>query len=447
MNFRLPSILSLALLGAALGACSSGIDADEARLCRLVLPALNDGARLELGEARRGPFPASLRIDYQAVSPDGTARGRLAICRFSFDRNARGRRELTGLATEAGPMPDASFYFLRRFYLEGPEPPVDPDPPERRSGVPEAPYWLAYGAQQLLVAMPIAAIYALLGAAYALIYGLVRRIVLVFGEFAALASLAGVAGLGMLSVSDAQTALTGVLVALAFGVSSAALHGLALSRLALTPLARAPGQQVLIASIGAGIALTEYLRLAQGADLRWLPPILNEPTPLLRAGGFVTTMTSALALATLAGFAAVVGLILYMKRSGYGRRWRAVADDAGAAALFGVDEARVLDRAVVIACALAGLAGIVVTVLYGGMGFAGGFSLGLKALIAAILGGIGSVPGAALGGVLLAAFEALWSSTMPIEGRDVVIYAALVVVLAFRPGGLFGFADGSPRKI
>ena len=238
-----------------------------------------------------------------------------------------------------------------------------------------------------------------------------------------------------------------MLIALAFGVSSAALHGFALSRLALAPLARAPGRHVLIASIGAGIALTEYLRLAQGADLRWLPPVMNEPTALLRAGSFVATITGVLALATLVGFSAVTGLILYMKRSAYGRRWQAVADDAGMAALLGVDEARVHDRAVVVACGLAGLAGLIVTVLYGGMGFAGGFTLGLKALIAAILGGVGSVPGAALGGVLLAAFEALWSSTMPIEGRDIMTYAALIVVLVFRPGGLFGFADGSPRTI
>ncbi len=375
-------------------------------------------------------------------------RQRFVICRFSLERGARGARDLVGLATEHGPMADASFYFLKRFYLEAADAaPVDPAPPEARAAVPEAPYWLAYGSQQFLVALPTAAIYALLAAAYALIYGLVGRIVLVFGEFAALASLAGVVGLGLFVAFGVETAVGGVLIALVIGVAVAALHGFALSRAALTRLARAPGQHVLIATVGVGIALTEYLRLAQGADLRWLPPLFNEPVPLMRAGDFVTTMTTVTAVGALIGLAATIGLLLFMRRSAYGRQWRAVADDPLMAALVGIDERKVHDRALIIACAVAGLAGIIVTVLYGGMGFAGGFSIGLKALIAAILGGIGSIGGAALGGLAVAAFEAAWSATMPIEARDLVIYSALVIVLVIRPGGFFGYAELGPRRV
>ena len=148
-----------------------------------------------------------------------------------------------------------------------------------------------------------------------------------------------------------------------------------------------------------------------------------------------------------AGLAATFGLLVYMARSAFGRHWRAVADDPGCAALFGIDENRVHDRALVIACAMAGLAGMIMTVVYGGMGFAGGFQIGLKALCAAVLGGIGSVPGAALGGLALAAFEALWSATMPIELRDLVIYALLVVALVLRPGGFFGQVQLFPRQV
>lgn len=441
--------LFLLLLAGALASCGNLIDAGEARTCRLALPAINqDGARLSVERTIPGPYPFSLRIDYRAIRDDGTARMRFVICRFRADRDARGLRALTGLATEFGPMADASFYFLKRFYLDAPDSDAaDPAPPNARQMVPEVPFWMAYGSQQLLVALPTAAIYALLAAAYALIYGLVGRIVLVFGEFAALASLSGVVGLAVLFSLGQQTAIVGVLVALVIGVATAAFHGFALSRLVLTPLARAPGQHVLIATVGAGIALSEYLRLMQGAETRWLPPVFNQPVALLRSGDFVTTITSVSAIAALVGLVTAVALVLYMQRSRYGRQWRAVADDPGTAALFGIDEARVHDRAVVIACAIAGLSGIIVTVLYGGMGFAGGFQLGLKALIAAILGGIGSIGGAALGGLAIAAFEALWSSTMPIEGRDLVIYCALVVVLLFKPGGFLGFADLSPRRV
>lgn len=435
------------LLLLLLAACGGAIDAEEARLCRLVMPALNEGAALALDPARRGPFPLSLRIDYGVTAPAGGSASRFVICRFSASRNAKGQRELVGLATELGPMADASFFFLRRFYLDVPGAALDPAPPALGEDVPQVPYWLAYGAQQALVALPKAAIYALLAAAYALLYGLVGRIVLVFGEFAAVGSVAGIVGLGVFFTLGVETALAGVAIAFAIGVAASALHGFALSRAALTPLARAPGQHVLIATVGAGIAITEYLRIMQGAEMRWLPPVMNQPLPLLRAGEFVTTMTSGVLLAALAGLGSAAALLVYMRRSAYGRRWQAVADDPGCAALFGVDERAVHDRAVAIAAAIAGLAGLIVAVLYGGMGFAGGFTLGLKALMAAILGGIGSVPGAALGGLLLAMLEAVWSASMPIELRDLAVFAVLVLVLVFRPGGLMGYAELTPRRV
>lgn len=443
--FRLVAVLFLLMLTG----CALGPDADDSRLCRLVLPALVDeGARVSVQRVREGPFRFSLRIDYHEIKPETPTKIRFVICRFSPDRNARGARDLTALATEYGPMADASFFFLKRFWLEARDgAPADPSPVGALKRLPEAPLWLAYGVQQLIVALPSAAIYALLAAAYALIYGLVGRIVLVFGEFAALASLAGVVGVAVVFSLGAETALAGVGIALAVGVAAAAVHGLALSRAAMTRLARAPGQHVLIASVGAGIALSEWLRLMQGADTRWLPPVFNQPAALMRSGEFITTVTLAGMIAALAGLSAAAGLILYMQRSAYGRRWRAVAQDARMAALFGVDERRVFDRAFIIAAALAGLAGIVVTVLYGGMGFAGGFSLGLKALIAAILGGIGSIGGAALGGLTVAAIEAIWSATMPIEFRDGVIYLLLVIVLVVRPGGFFGYGDQTPRQV
>ena len=440
--------LAVAILVFFLVACGEVIDAEEARLCRLSLPALNqDDVRLSIERTMPGPYPFSLRIDYRAVSSEQDARMRFVICRFSPTRDARGQRELSGIATEFGPMADASFYFLKRFYLGSADGAAVKGAPADRSRVPEVPFWAAYGVQQIIVALPAAAIYALLAAAYALIYGLVGRIVMVFGEFAALASLASVVGLAVVFSVGAETAFTGVLVALVVGVLAAAMHGVALSRVALNRLARAPGQHVLIASVGAGIALSEYLRLVQGAETRWLPPVFNQPIAVLRAGDFTTTVTSVAAIGAIIGLTACVGLVIYMRHSRYGHQWRAVADDPTAAALFGVNERTVHDRALIIAAAAAGLSGIIVTVLYGGMGFAGGFQLGLKSLIAAVLGGIGSVGGAALGGLAIAIFEAVWSSTMPIEGRDMVIYAALACVLIVKPGGFFGFADLGPRRV
>ena len=111
-----------------------------------------------------------------------------------------------------------------------------------------------------------------------------------------------------------------------------------------------------------------------------------------------------------------------MRWSRFGRAWRACADDAGAAALFGVDRGRVLLATFALASVLAGLAGYVMTVYYGTVGYAGGIVLGLKALLAAVAGGIGSVPGAFLGGILLGCSEALWSALFPIEFRDLAVF-------------------------
>jgi branched-chain amino acid transport system permease protein len=160
-----------------------------------------------------------------------------------------------------------------------------------------------------------------------------------------------------------------------------------------------------------------------------------------RAGDFVVAVTPmALGSAALCLLAAI-GVIGLMRLTRFGRAWRACADDPGAAQLMGVDRAAVLTRTFALAAALAGLAGTVITLHYGTLGYTGGIVLGIKALVAAVAGGIGSVPGAFLGGVLLGAAEALWSALLPIEHRELAIFALLIGLLILRPLGLFGFAE------
>lgn len=445
---RILPIFCLAM-AVMLAACSSSIDADQARVCRTVIPALNAGAKaIAIDSAAPGHRPNSLRIGYEVVDAAGSLRNRSVTCLFASRGLDERKRELSGLASEEGPLSDAAFYFLKRFYLEDQrDPPRDPGPPPV-TGLPEISLGLAYALQQLLVALPTAATYALLASAYALIYGLAGRIILAFGEFAALGSLAGVVGVAATLTLEVSTPLLGVVVALGFALFAAALHGFAAGRVAISALMqRGTGQQVLIGSVGLALAISEYLRIAVGPDRRWLPPVFNEPLPLARAGAFTLTATPVGLVASMLGFTAAMGVVMYLKHSTFGRQWRALADDAKAATLCGVNAAAVRDQAFIIACALSGAAGLIVTVLYGGLGFAGGFTLGLKALIGAVLGGIGSVRGAMLGGLALAVFEALWSSYLPIEQRDLAVYAILAIVLILRPGGFFGDAQLAPRPV
>lgn len=443
---RLPILSALGLAGLLAG-CGVGFDSDQTRLCRQAIPPVNPpDAKIAIERSMTGPRDDVLRLIYRSETASG-ARRRAIDCLFDREGQGMQRGALIGIASDGQPMADASFYMLRRFYLENrAEPPPDPgiSPGE---GLPELPFGLAYGLQQGLAALPSAAVYSLLACAYALIYGLTGRIILCFGEFAALGALAAVVGVAVTLSLAVATPASGLLVALAMALPVAAFHGFAMGRFVLRPLARASGQQVLIATIGLAIALSEYLRLMQGPQLRWLPPVFNEPWPLAHAQSFLVTATPLSLALTGLGLSVTGALVLMIRRSAYGRAWRAVSDDPRTAALFGVEARRVHDIALVIACAACGLAGVIVTAIQGGMGFAGGFSLGLKALVAAILGGIGSVGGAALGGLSIALFEALWSASMPLEQRDIAVYALLAAVLILRPGGFFGERALAPRQV
>lgn len=440
------ALLSSILLCLALAACGR-FDTDQIRACRLAIPALNPtDTAITIEGTGTGPRADILRITYRAQAPEAQPRRRTIDCIFAGEGTALQRGALAGLASDGVPMTDASFLLLRRFYLEyKAEPPIDPGAaPGARLTLPPG---LAYGLQQGLAALPSAAIYALLASAYALIYGLNGRILLTFGEFSALGALAAVVGVALTLSLAVSTPVSGLFIAFAVAIAVSALHGFAMGRFVLRHLDKSNGQQVLIATIGLAIALSEYLRLAQGPELRWLPPVFNEPLPLARADQFIVTATPvSLAMAGL-GFSAASCLILYLARSSYGRAWRAVSDDAKTASLFGIDPGAVHDRALIIASAICGAAGVIVTVIYGGMGFSGGFTLGLKALVAAVLGGIGSVPGACLGGLAIAAFEVLWSATMPLEQRDIAVYSLLAVTLILRPGGFFGDGALTPRQV
>ena len=234
-----------------------------------------------------------------------------------------------------------------------------------------------------------------------------------------------------------------VAVAAGMGLYVCATYGAALGRFVLAPLMQRPGQHLLIATIGLSIFWSELVRLTQGNGTRWLSPLLGRPLAVARNDDFVVTVTPmALAVLVVAG-AAIGALLIFLRMGRFGLRWRAFADDPFAAGLFGVDPQRILLQTMLLAALLCGLGGILTTLAYGGVGHAGGLVVGLKALIAAIIGGIGSVRGALVGAVVLAVAETVWSAVFRIETRDPAIFLGLALLLALRPEGLFSrFRNG-----
>jgi branched-chain amino acid transport system permease protein len=428
-----------------LAACGLSIDAEQARVCRSALPALNPGAHLTVLRIQAGPTPQSLRVEYVAELPGRPALDRFAICQFAAEGLSPNKAELTGLATETGPLAGASLYLLKRYYLETPEG-VAGDPGSRiAADVIEVPDATAYWLQQLLVSLPRTAIYALLAVAYALVFGLSGRINLAFGELAAVGSAATVAGASIVIGFGFSSPVLGLAAGLFGALFAGAFHSAVGGYFTIGRIAS--NQASLIATVGLSLFLMEYLRIVQSPVTVWLPPIWSDPWLLARAGDFIVSLTPITLITALIGLSVSLGLLWLMKATAFGRAWRAYADDARAAALFGVNGPRLLTKTLALAGAMAALSGMLIVAQYGGLGFAGGFQYGLKALIAAIIGGIGSIPGALLGGFAVGLFETAWSAYLPIEVRDMALYAALIVFLIFRPGGLLGTRDPTPRPV
>ena len=403
----------------------------------MALPALAPpDAIVTIVKQREFPDGRGLRVDYRLSGLDAPAEARFAECRFRSPGRPKRSQDLVALTTDDGPLSDVRLAILVRYWLATPDArAADPAPLGDVSALPTLPPALAYALQQTINGLPLAAVYALLAAAYSLVYGLVGRINLAFGEIAAAGGYA--AALGAI-LTAAQAPATILAVALTFGAATAAFWGVASSRWVFQPLHRASGQQALIASIGLALFLQEFLRLTQGDRPNWVSPILNAPFGVARSGDFiVTTAPNALlagAFALLAGLA----LVLLMRRSRFGRRWRAYADDSLGARLFGVSPRAIFGQTFALASAFAGLSGFVMTMYYGSVGYGAATALGLKALIAAILGGVGSIPGAFVGGFVVGAFEAVWSTYFAIDYRDVAVFSLLAIVLVLRPGGILG---------
>ena len=408
------------VLTTALAGCGDAA-VERSRICEQALHALRPGAQT-LGRRMASADTTAIRFRERGGEHE-------LVCGFTpLTLQSDGLSLIRVVTPDEGELSPAVLYLLNRFGLE-----------HQDTAAPARLPWWAYLLQQLANALAPSAIYALLAVGYALIYGITGRINLAFGEFAtvgAFAALTGVLlGAGVTSAAPAL-ALAGLALA---ALTGGALGG-ALWTLVFAPLHRRDTQALLIATIGLAITLAEALRLLAGSRLRWLQPLFASPWHV----GRLTLNPSQFILAALALIVVtVVGLAV--RRTGFGRAYRAVSDDPGAAALMGVAIDRTIATACVLGSMLAGIAGYVIATHYGVISFSMGTMLGLKALAAAVIGGIGSIPGAAVGGLMIGLFEGLWAGYLPGDYRDVAVFCALAAALALRPDGLLGRATASQQ--
>jgi branched-chain amino acid transport system permease protein len=430
----------------AFSSCAPSLDAEQGRLCRMLIPALfmeDEGIRLIASEGQNGK---AVHIAFQiGQDPKGQ---NLLSCRFGGEGYSSAKRDLVAVSVNGVGLGESSLYFLKERWLESPHAVrADPGPPRTMQRVLHVPLPMALALQHLIGGLPKLSVMALLALATALIYGLIGRLNLAFGEFAAMGGIVASISVLVLSVLGHRSVGAIAGFALLYAVLTTYMFGTVLGNGVLAPLARGKGQPILIAGVGLLILVQEGLRLAQGARTLWLPPVGEAPLLLARAGSF-DVMAHTRTLLILALVWVVIGAVfVLMTKTRFGRAWRALADDPLAAALCGIDARTILVLTSGLATALAGLAGGVMSLIYGGMQFSNGTLLGLSALMAAILGGVGSLSGAVLGAVVIGLLQTLWMAFFPIAHWELATFCLLTLALWLKPGGFFGYADGANRKI
>ncbi|RJF81962.1 branched-chain amino acid ABC transporter permease [Azospirillum cavernae] len=415
-----------------------GVDADQELLCRKLIPAFEDESFTGVSSRMLADDPRAIRLDYQSAGES-----HWITCRFAGSSTEAGRTQLAAVATDRTGWLSGIRYAMLEQWIR--------IKPPRNDAAPAASFvrgvetlWtpFLFLLQQIINAATVACVYGLLALGYTLVYAIIGQINLAMGELTMLGAMMtamAAAGLGMAGLATWPPALLGVLV-LAMGFT--AVQGWAMDRLVFRRLRGVRSHTPLIIAVGLSVAYQEGMRLLHGARDWWPTPALADRHDLVGDGAFtVTALSSQLAILGLtAGLYALLWGVI--QKTAYGRAHRACTDDLAAAELVGVDVNRTIAVTFAIGGGLAAAAGSVIAFYYGGVSFFTGSLIGFKALAAAVVGGIGSVPGAMLGGALLGLVETFWSAYFVIAYKDIVAFGLLTLFLIYRPQGLLGQPRG-----
>lgn len=280
--------------------------------------------------------------------------------------------------------------------------------------------------QQLINGISLGSIYALIALGYTMVYGIIRLINFAHGDIYMVGAYAGFFATSVFKFSFVP--------ALIFSMAVAGIMGMIIERAAYRPLRNAPKIAILITAIGVSLLLEYGGMLLVTPQPRTFPAIFV--AEVYTFGGIIINSQQIVILAV--SLLLMVILTYVVHRTKMGKAMRAVAFDTDAARLMGIDVDKVISFTFGIGSALAAAAGVLVGFYYNSIDPLMGIMPGLKAFVAAVLGGIGNIPGAMLGGTILGVIEALvsgfWSSTF----RDAAAFAILIIILLFRPAGLLG---------
>lgn len=294
--------------------------------------------------------------------------------------------------------------------------------------------------QQLINGLTVGSVYALIALGYTMVYGILEFINFAHGEIYMVG-----AYLGIIAVAVATSLGLGgfpillLVIAFVFAMAFSASWGVTIERLAYRPLRQAPRLAPLISALGVSIFLQNFVMVTQGTRDKVFR-LTEHPIPL--TSGSITFGSTQISFVQVMIMGTAVFLMillsLFIGKTKLGKAMRATAQDQKMAYLVGIDINRVISVTFLIGSALGAAAGVMVALYYGLVNFFIGYIAGIKAFTAAVLGGIGNVPGAMLGGIILGLVESFGAGYLSSEYKDVYAFVILVVFLIFRPQGLLG---------
>ncbi|MEJ0098189.1 MAG: branched-chain amino acid ABC transporter permease LivH [Bauldia sp.] len=300
---------------------------------------------------------------------------------------------------------------------------------------------MEYFVQQLINGLALGSIFGLVAIGYTMVYGIIGMINFAHGDVfmvGAFIAIITVLLLGIGSSTPLILLILALLLVIVVAMAITAVWGWTIERIAYRPLRGSFRLAPLITAIGMSIVLQNFVQVVQGARVKPVPPIVTGGYALFERNGFVVQLSHIQVIIIVTTVALMTIFTLLIARTALGRSQRACEQDAKMAALLGVDVDRTISITFVVGAALAAVAGVMFLLYYGVIDFYIGFNAGIKAFTAAVLGGIGSLPGAMLGGLLIGMIEVFWSAYFTVEYKDVAAFSILVITLIFLPSGLLG---------
>ena len=280
----------------------------------------------------------------------------------------------------------------------------------------------------------VGSFYALIALGYSMVYGIIKLLNFAHGDIYMLGAFIGFATLSSIGVIPASMSITVLLLILLLTMIITGGIGVGIERLAYRPLRNSPRLAVLITAVGASFTLEYGVSAVAGPNPRVFPVRLEGQTFDVLGARISAPQIVLMVVAVIL----MLSLNSYIQRTSMGRAMRAIALDPKGALLMGINVNKVITWTFFIGSALAGAAGVMAGAYYGKIDFLMGFIIGLKAFTAAVIGGIGNIKGAMLGGLLLGLLEAFGSQWLGGQWRDVFTFAVLIAFLTLKPTGLLG---------